>query len=209
MILALFQISLAVNKNSQQTLSVHGKARLLFWRARHTNANFKKAKRGKRIETRGNLVPKYGCGRDSPVLGTQIFQSFVVNMRWRESTSLECEQPSLVETGEENWDSDAECFYCWGLYTRDRRGEKWIKCTYGSHFLENNCRFVLRNVSPVQSAAFLNEVQVFILGIAEGHRLSLFIRGRTVLPNVLCEITVAQSPLFRPKKCSVSVQSLL
>jgi hypothetical protein len=41
----------------------------------------------------------------------QMFQSFVVNMKWIESSFLDpedCREPSLVETGEENSDSDTE-----------------------------------------------------------------------------------------------------
>ena len=95
--------------------------------------NFKKTERAKRLQIRGNLLPKYGWRRrDSQVLVTQKFQSFVVNMRWRQSSSLDsenCEEPSLVEKDEEYSDIDAQCLYCSGLYTRDRRGEKWIKCT--------------------------------------------------------------------------------
>jgi hypothetical protein len=62
-------------------MSILGKELLLFWRARVTKTNFKKAKSRKRLEIRGNLPPKYGCRRtDSPVLVTQMFQSLVVNM---------------------------------------------------------------------------------------------------------------------------------
>jgi hypothetical protein len=67
-----------------------------------------------------------------PGLSNANIQSFVVNMRWKEPSSLDsedCDKSSLVETGEENSGGDAECLYCSGLYTRDRRGEKWIKCT--------------------------------------------------------------------------------
>ena len=60
-----------------------------------------------------------------------MFQSFVVNMRWREPSSLDfedcdeprlveigedCDETSLVETDEENSDVDAECWYYSGLY---------------------------------------------------------------------------------------------
>ena len=59
-----------------------------------------------RLDIRGNLSSKYGYRRrDSPVLETQIFQSFVVNMKWRQLSSLDSEdyeEPSLVETDEEN-----------------------------------------------------------------------------------------------------------
>jgi hypothetical protein len=73
--------------------------------------NFKKTEKGKRIEMRGNL-PKYGCRRrDRPVLVTQMLQLFVVRMGRRESSSLnteDYEEPSLVETDEENSDFDAK-----------------------------------------------------------------------------------------------------
>ena len=52
-----------------------------------------------------------------------MFQSFAVNMRQTESSSVDsedCEEPSLAEPSEENSDSDAECLYCSGLYARDR-----------------------------------------------------------------------------------------
>ena len=97
---------------------------LLFWRARLTKRDFKKTKRGKRQQIRGNL-PKYGCRRrNSSVLVTQKFQSFVMYMRWRQSSSLDsedCEVPSFVEIGENNSYSDDECLYCSGLYTSERR----------------------------------------------------------------------------------------
>ena len=46
---------------------------------------------------------------------TQMFQSFAVTMRWTGSSSLNsenCDEPSLVETDEENVDSDTEWLYC-------------------------------------------------------------------------------------------------
>jgi hypothetical protein len=44
------------------------------------------------------------------------------------SDSEEYEELNLMETDEDS-DNDAECWYCSGLYSRDRCGEKWIKCT--------------------------------------------------------------------------------
>ena len=44
--------------------------------------NFEETVKRNRLEIRGNVLPKYGCRRrDSTVLVTQMFQSFVVNMR--------------------------------------------------------------------------------------------------------------------------------
>ena len=168
MTLALFQKTLAGNKYSQQTITFPGKDLLLFWRACLTKTNFKKIKREKRLENRGNL-PKCGCRRDSPVLVTKMFHSFVVNMRWRKSSSLvyeNCEEPGLVETGEENSGSDAERLYCSGLYTRDRHCENWIKCTKcyrWKSLFQKYCRFVLSHLSTVQSVTFLNEIQCLFL----------------------------------------------
>jgi hypothetical protein len=59
--LALYQIPLAGNKNSQQNMTIPGKDLMLFLRARITKTNIKKTERGKRIAIRGNLVSKYGC----------------------------------------------------------------------------------------------------------------------------------------------------
>ena len=102
--LALFQIPLAGNKSSQQNMRIPGKGLLLFWRVRLTKTNLKKTERGKRLDIRGNLPLKYGCRRrDGPVLMTKMFQSFVVNVRWRQSSSLvpeDCEKPSLIESDE-------------------------------------------------------------------------------------------------------------
>jgi hypothetical protein len=53
-----------------------------------------------------------------------MFQSFVVNLRSRESSVLDpedYEEPILVETGEEHADIDAEYLYCSGLLTRETR----------------------------------------------------------------------------------------
>jgi len=163
MALALFQVTLAGSKNSQQAISFPGKDLLLFWRARPTKTNFKKIKREKRLENRWKLLPKCGCRRDSPVLVTQMFHSFVVNMRWRESSPLDsedCEEPSLVETGEENSDLDDECLYCSGLYTRDRHCKNWIKCTkcYKWKSLFRKYLVVLPHLPAVQSAPLLNEI---------------------------------------------------
>jgi len=114
-------------------ISILGKNLLLFWRARLTKPNFKKTERRKKIDIGGNLPPKYSCRRRfSPVLVTQMFQSFVGDMRWRQSSSLDsedCEEPSLLETAKENSDIEAECLYFSGLYIGDRRGKNWIKCT--------------------------------------------------------------------------------
>ena len=102
----MFQILLLGNKNSQQNLSIPGKELLLFDEiALKKKTNLKKTEKGKRLEIRENLPPKYGCRRtDSPVLMTQIFPSFVVKVRRRESSFLDsedCEQPSLIESDEE------------------------------------------------------------------------------------------------------------
>ena len=83
-------------------MRIPGKDLLLFWRARLTKTNCKKTERGNKLESRGHLPPNYGYRRDSPVLVTQMFQSFAVNMRWTESPSVDsedCEALSLVQTG--------------------------------------------------------------------------------------------------------------
>jgi hypothetical protein len=77
--LALLQMPLAGNKNSQQN-NIPGKDLLLFWRTHFTKINFKKTKSRKRIEVGGNLLPK--CSRrrrDSKVVVTEAFHLLVVN----------------------------------------------------------------------------------------------------------------------------------
>jgi hypothetical protein len=124
-------------------MSISGKDLLLFWRT-HFTKNSKNTERGKKIEIRVNLLPKYGCRRrDRPVLVTQMIQSFMVSMRWRESSSLnieDCEEPSLVQTDEENSDFDAKRLYCSGLCTRDRRGENWINAQNATSGAMNSVR---------------------------------------------------------------------
>jgi len=78
----MFQILFVGNKKSQQNLSIPGKELLLFDEIALQKTNLKKTEKRKRLEIRGNFPPKYGCRiTDSPVLETQIFPSFVVNMR--------------------------------------------------------------------------------------------------------------------------------
>jgi hypothetical protein len=107
--LALFQIPLVGNKSSQKTW-VHQETICCYSDELVLQKQTSRIRRRGRLEIRGNHLPKRGCRRrDSPFLVTQMCQSFVVNMRWRGSSSLdseECEEPSLVET-DENSDIDA------------------------------------------------------------------------------------------------------
>jgi hypothetical protein len=123
-------------------MRIPGKDLLLFWRIR-LKKNFSKAERGKKIDIRVSLLPKYGCRRRGrQVLVTQMFQSFVVSMRWRQSSSLDpedCEEPILAETDEENSDINVECLYVSGLFTRDWRGEKWINFTKRYKWCHEEC----------------------------------------------------------------------
>jgi hypothetical protein len=63
-----------------------------------------------------------------------LYPLFLLNKKRREreeppsssSDSEEYEELNLMETDDDS-DNDAECWYCSGLYSRDRCGEKWIK----------------------------------------------------------------------------------
>jgi hypothetical protein len=145
--LALFQIPLTGNKNSQQNMSIPGKDLLLCWRARLTKTNIKKIKRRKTRDQRKSsskirLQKKRRSGPSDANVTVIRGEHEVKRKNTSESSSSDpedFEEPSLVETEDENSDIDAECLYCSGPYTRDRRGEKWIKCTKCYKWCHEEC----------------------------------------------------------------------
>jgi hypothetical protein len=54
------------------------------------------------------------------------------------SHTEECEEHNFIETDEDS-DNDAECLYCSELYSRDRCGKKWIKCTKCYKWCHEEC----------------------------------------------------------------------
>jgi hypothetical protein len=54
------------------------------------------------------------------------------------SDSKKYEEPNLIQT-DDNSDNDSECMYSSELYSRDRCGEEWIKCTKCYQWCHEEC----------------------------------------------------------------------
>jgi hypothetical protein len=147
--MVLFQKSLVGNKNSQQNTqhSRKGTAAILT-RSPYKNRLQENRKRKETRDQRKSafkirLQKKRQSGPcDANVSAIRGEHEVTRKKTVSESSSSDpedCEEPSFVETGEENSDTDAECFYCSGLYTRDTHGEKWIECTKCYKWCHEEC----------------------------------------------------------------------
>ena len=56
------------------------------------------------------------------------------NKRQSPSTNVDCSADSDDED-----EHDAECIYCSGLFSKDKRGEKWLRCTKCMRWCHEKC----------------------------------------------------------------------
>jgi len=134
--MVLFQISLVGNKNNQQNIqhSRKGTAAILTrspyknklqeHRKRKENRDQRKSSFKIRLQKKRQSGPS--DANVSAIRGEHEVMRKKTVSESSPSDPEDCEESSFVETGEENSDTDAECLYSSGLYTRDRREEKWI-----------------------------------------------------------------------------------
>jgi hypothetical protein len=129
----MFQIPLAGNKNSEQNMqpSRQGSA-VILTSSPYKNKLQEGRKRKKAIDQRKSsskirLQKKRESGPSnahvSVICGEHgINRAFIRRLRrlWGAQSRRNWYESS---------DTDVECLYCSGVYSTDRRGEKWIKCT--------------------------------------------------------------------------------